>query len=76
MNEQQEKLLNALTEADEWYQQLLRECETAEVSYQKVLSRLSAADRETVEHYIALCEEMEYRRTCLAATKMQSRLTQ
>lgn len=70
MNEQQEILLNALAQADEWYQQLLRECEAAEVSYQKVLAQLSDTDRAAVEHYIALCEEMEYRRTCLAATKM------
>lgn len=70
MDKQQEKQLNALAQADEWYQQLLRECETAEERYHQILQKLSDADREAMERYIALCEEMEYRRTCLAATKM------
>ena len=70
MNEQQEKQLNALAQEDEWYQQLLRECEKAEERYREILSGLSPSDKEAVENYIALCEEMEYRRTCLAITKM------
>ena len=70
MNDQQEKQLTALTQEDEWYQQLLRQCEAVEMRYHEILSKLSQGDRETVEKYIALCEEMEYRRTCLAATKM------
>lgn len=70
MNDQQEKQLTALAQEDEWYQQLLRQCEAAEVRYHEILSKLSQGDRETVEKYIALCEEMEYRRTCLAVTKM------
>ena len=70
MDEQQEKKLNSLTQEDEWYQQLLHQCEAAEVRYHQVVQKLSDEDREAVERYIALCEEMEYRRTCLAATKM------
>lgn len=70
MNDQQEKQLNALAQEDEWYQQLLRQCEGAEERYHEILSTLSLSDREFVETYIALCEELEYRRTCLAVTKM------
>lgn len=70
MNEQQEKQLNALAQTDAWYQQLLGKCAAAEVSYQHVLEKLSSADRDAVETYIALCEELEYRRTCLAVTNM------
>ena len=70
MDEQQEKQLNVLVQEDEWYQQLLRECADAEVRYHQIAQKLSDADRDAVERYIALCEEMEYRRTCLAATKM------
>ena len=70
MNEQQEKQLNALAQADAWYQQLLGQCEEAEERYQQIMETLSAEDKESVERYIALCEELEYRRTCLAVTKM------
>lgn len=70
MNEQQEKQLNSLAQADEWYQQLLAKCKNAEARYQQILKRLPSADRDIIETYIALCEELEYRRTCLAITNM------
>ena len=70
MNEQQEKQLNALAQADEWYQQLLGKCEAAEALYQQILQQLPSAHRDAIEAYIALCEELEYRRTCLAVIHM------
>lgn len=70
MDEKQEMQLTALAQADAWYQQLLSQCQEAETAYLQLLDKLSDADRETPERYIALCEELEYRRTCLAITKM------
>ena len=69
MDEQQEKWINALAQEDVWYQQLLQQCEEAEKRYQQIVDRLSDEERDSVERYIALCEELEYRRTCLAVTK-------
>lgn len=69
MDEQQEKWLIELTQADAWYQQLLKQCEEAEKRYQQIVNKLSDEERDSVERYIALCEELEYRRTCLAVTK-------
>ena len=52
--------------ADPWYQQLLKECQSAEPEYLRIRDSLPEADQEKLEHYISLCEEMGHRMTWLA----------
>ena len=63
--EQEEKLLE-LTSQDTIYQEYLKELEHMEELFAKLRGRLSPYDQEILDRYIALCEELEYRRTCLA----------
>ncbi len=67
MTEDQEAKLIVLTQADPLYRQLLSACEALTPDYRRILHGLPQADRELLETYIALCEELEYRRSCLAA---------
>ena len=53
-------------EDDAVYQQLLKDCTAAESAYLAVLRTLSPKDRESVETYISLCEEMDHRALTLA----------
>lgn len=66
MNEKQEQKLLAATKVDMEYRRLLAECQELEDAYTQIKDNLSEEDRELLERYIALCEELEYRRTCLA----------
>ena len=68
MTDFQEQLLIELTRRDVFYQQLLKECEELTPCYKRILHTLPEEDRQILEHYICLCEELEYRRTCLAAS--------
>ena len=64
-----EKLEEILTEAvrkDPLYGDLLSECLKLESDYVRIKDSLSQEDGEILERYIALCEELEYRRTCIA----------
>lgn len=56
---QVEKMLDQ----DPDYKMLLQEHQQAEKDYLAVAEKLSPEDRETVERYIALCEEIEYQKT-------------
>ena len=51
---------------DSEHEELLRQCVEKEAEYQKIMCKLSLAEREQVDNYIAVCEELEYRRTQLA----------
>ena len=66
MTQEQENMLVALTAADAEYQKLLGQCAALETEYERILGSLSQHDRETLERYIGLCEELEYRRTRIA----------
>ena len=63
---EQEIRWNKLTEKDPVYQDMLAQCEKAELEYLRIIQKLPEEDRRKLEHYICLCEELEYRRTCLA----------
>ena len=66
MKERSEKQLSQALRGDSSYQQLLVACEEAEKAYLQVLERLSPEDQETVERYLALCEQMDYQKLLLA----------
>lgn len=66
MKKEQEKILAALSAADTEYQRLLCECAALEADYARIMDSLPDCDREILERYIALCEEMDHRRICIA----------
>lgn len=66
VNTEQELRLGLALWYDPWYQKLLAQCVRAEEDYQRIRSALTAPQREKLEAYIALCEELEHRRACLA----------
>ena len=61
-----ENTLIEQTKSDPIYQDLLNQCRLAEESYCALLASLDNNTRDTLEHYISLCEELEHRRTYLA----------
>ena len=66
MTREQEILLAQRTRADRQYQSLLLQCTALESEYQRITDHLSPEDRAVLERYIALCEEMDYRKLCIA----------
>ena len=48
------------------YQQLLTACREFEPKYEQIRAKLSKDDREQLDQYIALCEELDHRRIWLA----------
>ena len=58
--------LEIMVSEDEIYQQMLKEAESLEAEYERILHSLSEEDQIVLEKYISLSEEMEYRRTFLA----------
>ena len=58
--------VNAFLQIDPDYKELLEQTEAAEAKYDKVMKKLSPADQEIVEEYIALCEDLEHQRTIAA----------
>lgn len=60
-----ESTLSLALKNDVWYQYLLQECAKAEVHYLRIRADLSETDQELLDHYISLCEELEYRRASL-----------
>ena len=59
------KLLQLL-KSDPIYQQLLKTCMAAEPAYLQAVGSLPPNDREAVEAYVSLCEEMDHRALMLA----------
>lgn len=47
--------LGLRAQTDEWYQQLLKDCEQAEAAYLLITSVLTEAQREQLEKYIYPC---------------------
>jgi len=66
MNRDVERRLTAMTRVDSFYRELLDRCSALSDDYHRICSSLSEDDREKLEMYISICEELEYRRTCLA----------
>lgn len=66
MTEEQELLLCQAAKSDSLYLELLAKCHKYEDAYTRIKSQLSPDDQEILERYVSLCEELEYRRTCLA----------
>ena len=66
MTNAQESALNNALRCDEWYQILLESCTKAERDFLRIRDMLSEHDKECLDNYISLCEELEYRRACLA----------
>lgn len=56
----------ARAKIDEFYQELLHECEEKAEVYHRIMDLLSEEEREQVDDYIGLCEELEHRMTRLA----------
>ena len=61
-----EEMLNDCVKSDSVYQELLQQCSLAEKQYCEIISSLSPKDREALERYISLCEELDFRKTTLA----------
>jgi hypothetical protein len=51
---------------DSYYQELLCQCEIKEIEYHRIICKLLPTEQEQVDDYVAVCEELEYRRTQLA----------
>ena len=66
MTKQEAQLLAQLTRCDTIYQATLSKCLALESEYQRILASLPAKDRIILERYIALCEELDDRRTDIA----------
>ena len=60
------KLVLQAAKEDMEYLRLQTDLEQAEAAYLSVVSQLSKQSRETIERYIALCEESNYYETQLA----------
>lgn len=58
--------VNELLARDEDYLSLLAQRDAAEAEYLAVMQKLSQQDRQAVDRYIMLCEEIEYKRTVTA----------
>jgi hypothetical protein len=55
--------VNALLGKDADFQELLEQLTVALEKYQSVMDRLPQEEKEIIEDYIALCEEVEYQKT-------------
>lgn len=62
-----ERQLAELVRRDPFFQELLSECENRSQDFHRIKNLLSAEDQELLDLYIAVCEELEYRRGCLSA---------
>ena len=52
-----------LLEHDPEYQKILCDLSVAEKEYNQIMKKLTPEQRELIDTYIALCEELEYQRT-------------
>ena len=58
--------LRAISQSDEHYMWLKREMEKAEPEFLKIRNKMNPQEREKLDTYVALCEDMEYRKAQLA----------
>lgn len=66
MNYAQEQNLVAMLQNDSHYQSLLCSLQDLSPDYEALKSSLLPENQELLDKYITLCEELEFRRTCLA----------
>ena len=66
MTLEQERLLLSLLKNDGTYQELLKECGELEIEYLRICDTLLEKDRELLDRYISVCEEMEHQKVRLA----------
>ncbi|MGM9588822.1 MAG: hypothetical protein ACI3V0_01455 [Faecousia sp.] len=55
-----------MVSADDVYQELLHACLTLEPEFLRIRASLSCQEQDILERYLALCEELDYRRLMLA----------
>ena len=65
MTMEQEQLLIDLIKNDGTYQELLQECGELEKDYLRILATLRENDREVLDRYIGVCEELEHQKVRL-----------
>lgn len=58
--------VHALLQGDPDFQELFRRLDVAKEKYDAALEGFTPEQRQTVENYIALCEELEYQKTFTA----------
>ena len=63
-----DQILLEAARKDNHYQKLLRACREAEADYTAIRDSLSEDQREQLERYISLCEELQHRLTTLACS--------
>lgn len=66
MTEEQEAKLLELMRSDSVYQELLCQCRQLEPDFLRIRDDLSENDRDILDRYISVCENMEYCCTRLA----------
>ena len=66
MEQNWKDVLTLWTAADPWYQQCLREVQALEADFLEVRAALAPAQQDTLDRYIAACEELEHALTQLA----------
>ena len=66
MNRDVELRIAKMAGQDTFYRELLKECENLSSDYHRIRSVLQASDREILDRYIALCEELEHQRGRMA----------
>ena len=66
MNREVHLRIAELVRQDAFYQELLEQCEAMSSDYRRIRDGLPAEDRERLESYIAVCEELEYQRSRMA----------
>ena len=66
MTNQKETRLSIAVHLDEVYQQLLAQAMELEPEYHRILTALPQEDRQLLERYISLGEELEHRKLTLA----------
>ena len=58
--------VNALLSSDADFQQLTERLQEAKTGYLAAIGKLPPEEQESIEDYIALCEEVEYQKACAA----------
>lgn len=55
--------VNALLSIDADFQELMKHLTVVQEHYQTVVGKIPPEERESIEDYITLCEEVEYQKT-------------
>ena len=58
--------INSAAGEDAYYQETLRECREAEAKYLEVVGRLTPEEREVIDDYVTVCENLEFQRARIA----------